>query len=70
MWIKRLRRCFGERLGGFAAPEERWYRAVSMEFAQSRGCHSGANPELAHDAGDAHSMNGSVKRGVHSESLV
>jgi hypothetical protein len=46
------------RRGGFATPEERWYRAVSKGFAQTRGCRaSGANPWLARGAGDADSMN-------------
>jgi hypothetical protein len=40
-----LGRCFGKRpWRAFAAPEERWYRIVSMEFAQSRGCRSAPIP--------------------------
>jgi hypothetical protein len=54
-----MRRCSGARPGGFAAPEERWYRTVSNRFAQSCGCRRyGANPRLARDAGDADSMKG------------
>jgi hypothetical protein len=46
------------RRGGFATPEERWYRAVSEGFAQTRGCRKiDAIPWLARDAGDADSMN-------------
>jgi len=45
------------RRGGFATPEERWYRAVSKGFAQTRGCRKiGANPWLARSAGDADSI--------------
>jgi hypothetical protein len=32
------------RLGSIAAPEESWYRAMSKEFAQSRGCRSAPIP--------------------------
>jgi len=71
MWIKHVRRCFGACPGGFAAPEERWYRAVSTWFAQIRGCRlGGAKPWLARGAGDADSMNGVVRQRVHSESLA
>jgi hypothetical protein len=43
----------GLRLGGMAAPEERWYRAVSKAFSQCRGCRrAGANLRMAYGAGD------------------
>jgi len=43
----------GLRPGGFAAPEERWYRAVSKIISQCRGCRrAGANLRMAYGAGD------------------
>ena len=51
------------RPGGFAAPEERWCRIVSNGFSQTRGCRfSGANPLLAHVAGDPLYCSGDGKR--------
>jgi hypothetical protein len=54
-----VRRLQAPAVGGFAAPEERWYRTVSNRFAQIRGYRkNGANPWLARGAGDADSMKG------------
>jgi hypothetical protein len=47
----------GLRPGGFAAPEERWYRAVSKGFSQCRGCRrAGANLRMAYGACDPLSL--------------
>jgi hypothetical protein len=43
----------GLRLGGMAAPEERWYRPASKRSSQNHGCRrAGANLRMAYGAGD------------------
>src|SRR5687768_4106445 len=67
-----LGRCLGKRRGGFAAPEERWYRAASSRWtSQNRGCRASRlqSPSRLARAGDAQSIK-TVKRGVHSESMA
>jgi len=45
-------------LAASAAPEERWYRTRVHGACTELWLPIGANPELAHDAGDAQSMIG------------